>query len=142
MAAPECRAHKLIVDVAVMAGDRVLFVRYRDVREYDGQRGWFLPDATLERYEHPDDGAARILREQAGLVVPVTLDHIESLGNGTWHLIFHIRANLDDAPPIEPGANVEAAEWFPLTGLPAPADVAHDGWGLEVLERIRRPAVD
>jgi len=142
VATHDCRVHKLIADVAVLAGDRALFVRYRDVREYDGQRGWFLPDAALERYEHPDDCAARILREQVGLSVPVTLDHIESLGNGTWHLIFHFRAALDDVPPIEPGANVEAADWFPLAALPEPGDVAHDGWGLDVLERIRHPAAD
>jgi len=142
MAAPDCRAHKLIADVAVTAGDRVLFVRYHDVRAYDGQRGWFLPDGPLDRYEHPDAAAARILREQVGLDALVALDHIESLGNGTWHLIFHFRAELADPAPIAPGENVAAAEWFPLAALPDPRDVAHDGWGLDVLERIRRPASD
>ena len=142
MAAPDCRAHRLIADVALMADDKVLLVRYHDVRDYDGQRGWFLPDAALERYEHPDDAAARLLREQVGLEVPVALDHIESLGNGTWHLIFHFRADIGNARPIVAGANVAAAEWFPLAAPPDPADVAHEGWGLDVLERIRRPAAD
>lgn len=39
--------HKLIADVAVLAGERVLLVKYRDVSAYDGQGGWFLPDDAL-----------------------------------------------------------------------------------------------
>jgi ADP-ribose pyrophosphatase YjhB (NUDIX family) len=119
-----------------MSHGQVLLVRYRDVSGYDGQRGWFLPDAALERYEPPESAAARILRDQVGLTATATLDHVESLGNGIWHLIFHFRATLDTPRTIVRGANVEVAEWYPLAALPGAADVAHDGWAVEVLNRI------
>ncbi len=64
MDAPTCPHHKLVADVAVVAGDRVLIVRYKDVSRYDGQKGWFLPDDHLGHGEHPDRAAERILREQ------------------------------------------------------------------------------
>jgi len=129
-------AHKLIADVAVLAGDRVLLVKYRDVSEYDGQRGWFLPDDALVRPEHPDEGAARIVRDQLGLEVRPRLDHIETFGNGAWHLIFHFRVDLDAPVDMSPGANVLAAEWFPTSAMPADEQMAHDGWGKQVLETM------
>jgi ADP-ribose pyrophosphatase YjhB (NUDIX family) len=129
-------AHKLIADVAVLAGDRVLLVKYRDVSAYDGQRGWFLPDAPLVRPEHPEEGAGRIAREQLGLDVQPRLDHIESFGNGAWHLIFHCRAELAAPIDVVPGDNVLAAEWFPLSALPSDEEMAHDGWGKQVLETM------
>ena len=132
----EREAHKLIADVAVLAGDRVLLVKYRDVSTYDGQRGWFLPDAPLVRPEHPDDGAARILREQLGIEAQSRLDHIETFGNGAWHLIFHFRAELDAPAVVVPGDNVLAAEWFPITALPRDEQMAHEGWGRQVLETM------
>ena len=118
------------------AGERLLLVRYRDVARYDGQRGWFLPDDALERLEHPDDGARRILREQTGLELPVELDHIESFGNGAWHLIFHYRAEASANEVIRSGENVLAAEWFALGALPEASEMAHEGWGLEVAQRV------
>jgi ADP-ribose pyrophosphatase YjhB (NUDIX family) len=130
------RAYKLIADVAVLAGDQALLVRYRDVRAYDGQRGWFLPDDVLRWLEHPDDGAARIVREQLGLSGTPRLDHVESFGNGAWHLIFHFRLDLDGPALVTPGENLLAAEWFPTTALPSEADMAHDGWAGEVLARV------
>ena len=132
----EREAHKLIADVAVLAGDRVLLVKYRDVSAYDGQRGWFLPDAPLVRPEHPDDGAVRILHDQLGIDARPRLDHIETFGNGAWHLIFHFRADLDAPAPVVPGDNVLAAEWFPITALPRDQEMAHDGWGKEVVNTI------
>jgi len=38
---------KLVADVALVGGDQVLFVRYRDTSRYDGEGGWFLPDDYL-----------------------------------------------------------------------------------------------
>ena len=132
-----CSVHKLVADVALLADDRVLLVRYADVSRYDGQRGWFLPDDYLAHLEHPDDAARRILREQAQVDAPeLRLAEIESFGNGAWHLIFHYVARLDAPAPVEPHANVAAAEWFPLDALPPAAEVAHEGWGLEVLGRV------
>lgn len=135
-ASPECRAHRLIADVTLVAGGEVLLVRYRDVRRYDGQHGWFLPDDALQALEHPDEGARRILRDQVGIDVPVTLDHIESFGNGVWHLVFHYRAEAAEQVPVRAGENVADARWFDRASLPASNEMAHEGWGLDVLDRI------
>ena len=129
---------KLVADVALYAGASVLLVKYEDVSKYDGQRGWFLPDDYLANLEHPEDAARRIAREQVGVDAPeLGLAEIESFGDGAWHLIFHYRAEL--AEPVEPvpGENVCAAEWFPLEALPDRAEVAHHGWALDVIEKMR-----
>jgi len=90
--------------------------------------------------EHPDEAAARILREQVGMTAPrITLDHVESFGGGTtaWHLIFHYKATLRDTLPVTVGPNVLAAQWFPLNGLPVVAEMAHEGWARDVLQRMQ-----
>ena len=128
---------RLVADVAMLAGHRVGLVRYRDVSRYDGQRGWFLPDDLLNESEHPDDAARRILRDQVGVDAPsIRLSHVESFGNGRWHLIFHYEARMDAEPALIPGANVAAAEWFELDALPPAAEQAHDGWAGETLGRV------
>lgn len=133
----ECRIHKLVVDVALLAEGRVLLTRYRDVRRYDGQHGWFLPDDFLTHGEDPGEGARRVLRDQVGIEPPnVRLDHIESIADGAWHLIFHHVAELPAVMEAAPGDNVEAATWFPLEGLPPGSDLAHGGWAADVLDRI------
>lgn len=129
-------AVKLVADVAVVADGRVLLVRYEDVSRYDGQRGWFLPDDYLAEGEHPDAAARRILREQAGLQLEPTLAEIESLANGTWHLIFHYRAAAAATDEVRTGANIAAAEWFLLDALPPDAEQAHEGWASNVLSRL------
>ena len=133
----DCTVHKLIADIAIIAGNRVLLVKYRDVSRYDGQRGWFLPDDFLHYAEHPDDAAKRIAKEQAGLNLPqVRLSQIESFGNGAWHLAFHYRADLKRAARVPVTGNVAAAEWFELTKLPKRSAVAHHGWALDVLRTM------
>ncbi len=135
--AADCTVHKLVADLTLFSGDRVLLVKYKDVRRYDGQRGWFLPDDHLRHEEHPVDAAKRIATEQAGHAVPdVRLSHIESFGDGAWHLIFHYRAELKPGAHVTPAGNVKVAEWFPLTGLPEPSAVAHHGWALDVLKAM------
>jgi hypothetical protein len=114
----------------------VLLVKYRDVSAYDGQRGWFLPDAPLVRPEHPDDGAVRILRDQLGIDPKPRLDHIEKFGNGAWHFIFHFRADLEAVVDGTLGDNVLVAGWFPASALPPDEQMAHDGRGKEVLGKI------
>ena len=138
----ECRIHKLVADVAVVAEGQVLMVRYRDTKRYDGQRGWFLPDDHLRHLEPPDEAAGRIVREQARIGPPAPrLEFVESFGNGAWHLAFHYRADLDAIPRTTPGSNVKKLAWFPLTGPPPAEETAHGGWALEVLTRMGlRPA--
>ena len=136
--APDCRVHKLVADVVLRSGDRVLMVRYRDTRKYDGQRGWFLPDDYLAHLEHPAAAARRIVREQVGVEAPeLQLAVIESFGDGAWHLVFHYEGELDDPAPVSTSGNVAAAEWFALDALPDASEVAHDGWALDVLRRLR-----
>lgn len=133
----ECGVHKLVADIALLSEGNVLLVRYKDTSKYDGQRGWFLPDDFLNHLEHPEEAAKRVLREQTGLTVPeLQLGFIESFGNGWWHLAFHYRAQLRQAPAFNPGENIAAMDWFPLDRLPAPEEMAHHGWGLEVLSQI------
>jgi ADP-ribose pyrophosphatase YjhB (NUDIX family) len=131
---------KLVADVALFAGDRVLLVRYKDTRKYDGQSGWFLPDDYLRRLEHPEGAAQRILQEQIGLVgSDLKLGTIESFeGNGAWHLIFHHVGRLPSPSKVALGPNTAAAEWFPLDRLPDRSAIAHDGWAVDVLEAIRK----
>ena len=132
----DCRVHRLVADVAVVAGDRVLLVRYLDVKRYDGQRGWFLPDDFLQHLEHPVDAARRIVMDQVGVELEPRLDHLESFGNGAWHLVFHHVARLDEAIKLRRGDNVLAAEWFPLGAMPPEDEIAHHGWALDVLSTI------
>jgi ADP-ribose pyrophosphatase YjhB (NUDIX family) len=135
-----CRIHKLVTDVALVAGGRVALARYADVSRLDGQRGWFLPDDYLEHGEHPADAAARIVRTQLGIEPPaLRLAEIESFGNGAWHLVFHYQGTLIDDQEIRPGENVAAASWFSLGELPPASEVAHEGWAIEVLGRTCTP---
>ena len=139
-----CDEHGLIADVALFAGGKVLLVKYADSNRYDHQKGWFLPDAGIGSFEHPERAARRILEEQLGVAIPnVRLGNIESFkGNdGTWHLPFHYYAELDSVPKLKPSPDVEAAEWFDLERLPPKADVAHHGWALTTIAQIRRPQV-
>ena len=127
--------HKLVADVALVAEDQVLLVKYRDTRKYDGQTGWFLPDDYLRRLEHPGEAAKRIVKEQTGLEASnLSLSFIESFeGNGAWHLIFHYRSETARAAPVAPVGNVGAAQWFPVDRLPPREDLAHGGWAADVL---------
>lgn len=136
----ECTSHRLVADVAVLANDAVLMVRYRDTDPYDRQEGWFLPDDFLGFGEDPAGAPARITTEQAGFALPdARLSHVESFTggpSGAWHLVFHYAARLSERPEVVPGSNVREWRWFDLECLPAAKDVAHHGWGLEVLERV------
>ena len=133
----DCRIHKLVADVAVVAEGRVLMVRYRDTKPYDGQGGWFLPDDYLRHLEQPEDAAARIAHEQAGVsLAEPRLAFVESFGDGAWHIAFHHRADLNAIPTTAAGANVRDLEWFPLDAPPPVDETAHHGWGLDVLGRM------
>jgi len=143
MDSKECKVHKLVADILVLAEGRVLLVRYKDIRKYDGQEGWFLPDDYLVYAEHPLDAAKRVLREQVGLDIGgIALSYIESFGGedgGLWHLVFHHKTELDKIPRVVPLTNVRAAEWFPLDNLPDRPSVAHQGWAIDVIGEILKP---
>lgn len=132
-----CQIHKLVADVCVIAESHVLLVRYKDTSKYDQQEGWFLPDDFLEHLEHPDEAARRILREQAAIDgSALRLSHMESFGDGTWHLIFHYHAQLGAKAGVAASGNIAEARWFPLDALPEPSSVAHHGWALDNIEQI------
>jgi ADP-ribose pyrophosphatase YjhB (NUDIX family) len=136
--AKECKIHKLVADVLVLGEGKVLLVRYSDVRKYDGQQGWFLPDDHLIFSEHPLDAARRLLREQLALTPnQIALSQIESLGGedgGAWHLIFHHKVDLNKIPSLTLSTNIKSAEWFGLDNLPERQSVAHEGWAIDVIE--------
>jgi ADP-ribose pyrophosphatase YjhB (NUDIX family) len=135
-----CKIHRLVADVLVRAEGRVLLVRYKDVRRYDGQKGWFLPDDFLNYAEHPREAAGRLLREQAGLQPgDIRLGSIESFGGEgqeAWHLVFHHQVELQAVPGLSPSANIAEAQWFPLNGLPDRAACAHHGWAVDVITEM------
>src|SRR6266571_2526415 len=104
---PACEVHKLIADVLPVSEGKVLLVKYRDTKPYEGQAGWFIPDDYMKEPEHPESAAGRILYEQAGIKAKgLELGMIESFGHGTWHLIFHYKAELPRAPRVKAGKNV------------------------------------
>lgn len=137
----ECTVHKLVADVAIVARDNVLLVRYRDTSNYDGQSGWFLPDDHLAHLEHPDDAARRIVRDQTDIAgVEPRLADIESFDGGAWHLVFHYLSAAEEPSPVAAVGNLAAAEWFPVDALPSASEVAHHGWCLDTLARILKRA--
>jgi len=129
----------LIADVLLIAEDKVLMVKYKDKNKYDHQSGWFLPDDLIKEFNHPDDEAIRILNEQLGLSnINPKLDHIESFkGNDkSWHLVFHYKAILPNAPDITKSDEVEEFKWFDLKNLPDKNEVAHHGWALHTIREM------
>ena len=98
-----------------------------------------MPDDFLEHGEHPEAAARRILAVQLGIEASraMRLATVESFANGTWHLIFHHRLDLDQQPPISPVPNVAEAAWFDLDALPQRNEIAHEGWALDVIEQLR-----
>jgi ADP-ribose pyrophosphatase YjhB (NUDIX family) len=133
---------KLVADVCVLAAGAVLLVKYSDTNKYDHQRGWFLPDDYLQALEHPQDAGLRILQEQCGWtgLSADRLQHgdIESFkgGDGSWHLIFHLRLQLAEKPQLKLDANVAEAAWFALDALPDKKEVAHHGWALATIREL------
>ncbi len=134
--------HSLIADIAVLAAGKVLLVKYKDIDKYDGESGWFLPDDALQHFEHPEQAAKRILKQQLGLSVgKVTLGFIESFkgDNGGWHMSFHYKADLERASDKAGSADLAASEWFPMDRLPERTEVAHHGWALTTIRELTKP---
>jgi hypothetical protein len=51
-------------------------------------------------------------------------------------LVFHYRTELDERVAPKPGENIAEAQWFEVNRLPASEDMAHHGWGRDVLEEM------
>lgn len=138
-----CSVHTLIADAILFAEGDVLLVKYKQAEKYDKQTGWFLPNDSLLQLEHPQDCARRILKEQLGLThIELKLSFIESFkGNdGSWHLAFHYKAELDKKPPITSSDQLQAVEWFPLQQLPERSEVAHQGWARTIIKAALKQA--
>ena len=131
--------YKLIADVSLFTKKNILLIKYNDANKYDHQSGWFLPDDLLLDFEHPEDAAVRILKEQLNLseIIPV-LNHVESFkGNdSSWHLVFHYKAELSAIPEINFSEDVNSIQWFEINKLPEKNDVAHHGWALYTIDEI------
>jgi ADP-ribose pyrophosphatase YjhB (NUDIX family) len=137
MAHVDWRLHELLADVTLLAEGGVLLVKYDGMPDH--QQGWFLPHDRLGHLEHPDAAVQRVLHEQFSLAAPpIHLSRIESFkGNdGSWHLVFHYRAELSEIPRVTASGALAALEWFPLDRLPGRSEVAHHGWALDVLAAV------
>jgi ADP-ribose pyrophosphatase YjhB (NUDIX family) len=132
---------RLVADVALYRDESVLLVKYKDVKKYDGQTGWFLPDDYLRRLEHPEDAGLRILREQVGVdLAKLDLGFVESFdSNGAWHLVFHLVGQLGAGGEAKALGNTASVQWFRRTALPPRSEVAHEGWAIDILETLTRP---
>ena len=130
---------KLICDICVLAEMKVLLVKYKDSNKYDHQKGWFLADDVINFNEHPDDAAARILKEQLDCESSeLKLHHMESfIGNDkSWHLIFHYEVYLENMHLVKCCDEIESYEWFDYDELPDEKDVAHHGWAKFTVDEI------
>ena len=134
----DCKDHSLIVHVAVLHHSSALLLKYRDPSLYDNQSGWFLPNDSLKHMEHPEVGARRVLKEQAGIdKASLKLSQIESFvgDNGSWHIIFDYMA-IPSSTHILKGKEISAAEWVRLDELPESKEFAHNGWGRSILVKL------
>jgi len=134
----DCKDHSLIVQVAVLHHSSALLLKYRDPSLYDNQSGWFLPNDSLKHMEHPEVGARRVLKEQAGIdKASLKLSQIESFvgDNGSWHIIFDYMA-IPSSTHILKGKEISAAEWVRLDELPESKEFAHNGWGRSILVKL------
>lgn len=139
MQTPTNQPVKLVADVTVISGDKVLLVKYTDTNKYDHQSGWFLPDDLVNYGEHPDDTITRIAKEQLGLdSIKPGLSFIESFtGNDkSWHLVFHYKAEIKDTSRVNTSGDILESQWFGRNSLPNAKEVAHHGWALYTLDEI------
>ncbi len=104
-----------IVNLIVTRAGAVLLVRPDPENP-----AWWMPGADLNAYEHPDEGAQRVLRE-LGVSASAALSHIESFrGRRGWHLVFHYRVAIEG----EVVAHMPHA-WHTLDAFPK---TAHGSW--------------
>ena len=130
---------KLITDITIISGGKVLLVKYSETNKYDHQTGWFLPDDQLENFEDPDESAIRILNEQLGITnTDVKISFVESFrGNDkSWHIVFHYKAVPEATPEVKPSSDIEKYQWFDIKYLPDKKETAHHGWAIYTIREI------
>jgi ADP-ribose pyrophosphatase YjhB (NUDIX family) len=130
---------KVIVNLALFAEGRTCFVKYADMPDH--QKGWFVPHVALTEAEDPMEACKKIAREQLGIntdeIQPQVKDIQSFTGNdGSWHLSFDYVLQLPQAQQASPATHVAKLEWFPISQLPERVEVAHHGWGLDIVEKM------
>lgn len=135
----ELQKCKLIADVTLFSDGDVLLVKYKDGNKYDHQKGWFLPDDLLLEFEHPEDAAIRILKEQLNIsgIVP-DLHTVESFTgkDESWHLVFHYKAVVPLHTVIKKSEDISEYDWFDIKDLPDKKETAHNGWAIYTIKSI------
>ncbi|MDZ4803963.1 MAG: NUDIX domain-containing protein [Candidatus Eisenbacteria bacterium] len=137
------RPVQLLADTCLVAGDRILLIRFDTKTIPDREPGWYLPVDELSDFEPPDQAAIRSLFEQTGVETSGPfLSHVESSKgrHAQWRLAFHYVVQLAAPPPLTTGAGVTEARWFDLTKLPPRGDVANSGRALTTIKEILQRA--
>ncbi|CAN5475874.1 hypothetical protein BH09PLA1_BH09PLA1_10920 [soil metagenome] len=127
---------KMIVCALPYSGDDALLVKYRDMPDH--QSGWFVPHVMLNEKEHPGDAAKRTLFDQFGLAdAKPKFSHFESFTgrDGSWHLIFHFKAQFRDRELPAKSNTLAAAQWFGRNQLPPTDEISHHGWAADIVQR-------
>ncbi len=105
----------------IVDGDRVVLVK----RRFEPLAGrWSIPGGTLEVGEALEEGVARELQEETGLVVRVgpmieVFDRIlrDDDGRVRYHFVLVDYLCLPVGGTLEAGDDVSDAEWAPFDGL-------------------------
>jgi ADP-ribose pyrophosphatase YjhB (NUDIX family) len=87
---------------------KLLFVeqRYRS--------GWSMPGGSINHNETAADGAARELREEVGLITPLTYrTHAIENSEHVQNVMFIYTADYadDEVPQVEPGIEIASVRW-------------------------------
>ena len=106
--------------VLAFRGDRVALVR-EHYEGWDDER-WNLPSGAIEPGESPEQGAVRELREETGLVVPVSALTlvaevlVQSVDGSVRSRAWNYRAEVPDGEFLidDPDGLVREVRWFPV----------------------------
>ena len=126
MTEPEEVSTQVIANLVVRnPNGEVLFVRYDPENEK-----WWLPGGDVEPYSHPDEAAAKIIRQIDGVEASAcALNYVDSFrGRRGWHLVFNYDVSADGSPG---GPN--EARWFAPDDLPR---TMHGNWEKQVVATV------